>query len=76
MREERGGGDGGQCASCGYYLKNIIKFLLSHIGLVSLVVGYTIVGAFTFSKLESEYEIEVKKNMSSNINMVSNKIIW
>ncbi|XP_071521841.1 potassium channel subfamily K member 18 isoform X2 [Panulirus ornatus] len=59
MREE-----GGQCGNCGYYLKNIIKFLISHIGLVSLVIGYTIVGAFTFKRLEAHHELEVKKNMS------------
>ncbi|XP_047481462.1 uncharacterized protein LOC125033923 isoform X1 [Penaeus chinensis] len=60
MREE-----GGQCDSCGYYLKNIVKFLISHIGLVSLVIGYTIVGAFTFERLEAEHELQIKKNMSS-----------
>ncbi|MPC90270.1 hypothetical protein E2C01_085247 [Portunus trituberculatus] len=67
MREEGGGGggDGGQCGSCGYYLKNIIKFLISHIGLVSLVIGYTIVGAFTFERLEADHERAVKANMSA-----------
>ena len=55
----------GACGSCGYYLKNIIKFLISHIGLVSLVVGYTIIGAFTFERLEAEHELAVKKNMST-----------
>ncbi|XP_069956089.1 potassium channel subfamily K member 18 isoform X2 [Cherax quadricarinatus] len=59
MREEEG-----QCGNCIYYLKNIIKFLISHIGLVSLVIGYTIVGAFTFERLEARHELEVKKNMS------------
>nr|XP_045592884.1 potassium channel subfamily K member 18-like isoform X2 [Procambarus clarkii] len=60
MREEEG-----QCVNCGYYLKNIVKFLISHIGLVSLVIGYTIVGAFTFERFEAPHELEVKKNMSS-----------
>ncbi|XP_042207967.1 uncharacterized protein LOC121856425 isoform X2 [Homarus americanus] len=60
MREEEG-----QCGNCGYYLKNIVKFLISHIGLVSLVIGYTIVGAFTFEWLEAKHELEVKANMSS-----------
>lgn len=64
MREDAGGG-GGQCGSCGYYLKNIIKFLISHIGLVSLVIGYTIVGALTFEYLEAEHELAVKANMSA-----------
>ncbi|KAK7086547.1 hypothetical protein SK128_027173 [Halocaridina rubra] len=52
------------CGNCGYYLKNITKFLISHIGLVSLVVGYTIIGAFTFERLEADHELQVKKNMS------------
>ncbi|XP_066984330.1 potassium channel subfamily K member 18 isoform X3 [Macrobrachium rosenbergii] len=53
------------CGNCGYYFKNIIKFLISHIGLVSLVIGYTIIGAFTFERLESDHEIRVKQNMSN-----------
>ena len=55
----------GGCGTCGYYMKNIVKFLLSHIGLVSLVVGYTIIGAFTFERLESEAELSVKKNVTA-----------
>lgn len=72
MREE-----GGQCDSCGYYLKNIIKFLISHIGLVSLVIGYTIVGAFTFERLEAEHELQIKKNMSSvRLKVSSGDYVW
>jgi len=48
---------------CLHYLRNIVTFLVSHIGLVSLVVGYCIMGAFTFEALESENEILVKKEM-------------
>lgn len=59
------GGGGGRCGPCGSYLKSIVKFLLSHIGLVSLVVGYTIIGAITFQNLESENEKAVKKNMTA-----------
>lgn len=58
------GEEGDRCGTCGSYLKSILKFLVSHIGLVSLVVGYTIIGAFTFARLEAEHEVEVKKNMS------------
>ena len=38
-------------SKCLYYLRNIVTFLVSHIGLVSLVVGYCIMGAFTFEAL-------------------------
>lgn len=48
---------------CLYYLRNIATFLVSHIGLVSLVVGYCIMGAFTFEALEARHEIEVKHEM-------------
>ena len=48
---------------CLYYLRNIATFLVSHIGLVSLVVGYCIMGAFTFEALEAQHEIEVKHEM-------------
>ncbi|XP_076060899.1 potassium two pore domain channel subfamily K member galene isoform X2 [Oratosquilla oratoria] len=53
------------CGDCGQYIKSILKFLASHIGLVSLVVGYTIIGAIIFVELEAEHEMEVKKAMSS-----------
>ncbi|XP_047738950.1 uncharacterized protein LOC108680332 isoform X2 [Hyalella azteca] len=64
----------GSCGTCGSYLKNILKFLLSHIGLVSLVVGYTIVGALTFAKLEAQHEVLVKKNMSSVREKVTDRL--
>lgn len=39
------------------------SFLLSHIGLLSLVVGYCIMGAFIFQELERANEIETKREM-------------
>lgn len=53
------------CGTFGYYMKNILKFLLSHIGLVSLVVGYTLIGAVSFQALEAEQEIMVKRNVTA-----------
>lgn len=53
------------CGTFGYCMKNFIKFLLSHIGLVSLVIGYTIMGAFTFERLEAEEELKIKKNVAA-----------
>ena len=47
-----------------YYLFHICKFLLSHIGLVTLVVSYCILGAFIFEFLEHDYETVIKKNMT------------
>ncbi len=38
------------------YLKVSFKFAFSQIGLVGLVVGYVILGALIFMKIESSYE--------------------
>lgn len=54
---------GGKKNKCLYYLRNIATFLVSHIGLVSLVVGYCIMGAFTFEALEAGHEKKVKREM-------------
>ncbi len=55
MGERKGG-----LAKCFYYGRKITTFLVSHIGLVSMVVGYCIMGAFTFEALERQYETERK----------------
>jgi len=49
--------------------------LLSHIGLLSLVVGYCIMGAFIFRELEYRNELEVKRNMTNNRLQVT-KDLW
>lgn len=43
-------------AKCCYYCRTITTFLFSHIGLFSLVFGYSVVGAFTFRALEAHNE--------------------
>ena len=48
---------------CFYYVRKIATFLVSHIGLVSLVVGYCIAGAFTFEALEADNEKKIKREM-------------
>lgn len=60
-----GGVEGGEKpkGKCLFYLRNIATFLVSHIGLVSLVVGYCIMGAFTFEALEAKHELQVKREM-------------
>ena len=55
-----------KCASCCQFLRKVISFLLSHIGLLSLVVGYCIMGAFVFEILEKDHELMVKRNMTKN----------
>lgn len=50
--------------TCLKVLGSIFSFLFSHIGLLSLVVGYCFLGAFIFEELERYNEIEVKRNMT------------
>ena len=55
-----------KCASCCRFFRKVISFLLSHIGLLSLVVGYCIMGAFVFEILEKDNEKMVKRQMTKN----------
>jgi len=57
-----------------YYARNIATFLVSHIGLVSLVVGYCIMGAFAFEALEADNERQVKRKMSQVREAVTNDL--
>ncbi|GFQ73494.1 uncharacterized protein TNCT_666391 [Trichonephila clavata] len=45
-----------KCSKCRRYCRLVTTFLFSHIGLCGLVVGYSLVGAFTFEALEAGYE--------------------
>ena len=45
--------------SCFQTFKKVTTFLLSHVGLISLIVGYCVIGAFTFEALEHKHELEV-----------------
>jgi hypothetical protein len=56
-----------QCAVCMSGCKKLTTFFLSHVGLISLVVGYCIMGAFTFEALESSHELQVRKVKRFNI---------
>ncbi|XP_023330875.1 uncharacterized protein LOC111703223 isoform X2 [Eurytemora carolleeae] len=51
-----------------------ITFLISHIGLVSLVAGYCTLGAILFEQLERDYELEVKQNMTRTRIKLGNNI--
>ena len=52
-----------KCGACLKVTRSVTSFLLSHIGLLSLVVGYCIMGAFIFQELESSNELETKRIM-------------
>ena len=44
-------------------LRVFFTFIFSHVGLCALVVGYATVGAVIFPFLESEREVEQRKDM-------------
>jgi hypothetical protein len=48
------------------FLKKSFKFAFSQIGLAGLVVGYVILGALLFMKIESEYEKENQNKIEKN----------
>ncbi|XP_054710326.1 TWiK family of potassium channels protein 7-like [Uloborus diversus] len=52
-----------RCAKCRYYCRTGATFLFSHIGLCSLVFGYTVMGAFTFEALEAANELKMRQQM-------------
>ena len=63
-----------KCSLCLKFIRKVLSFLLSHIGLLSLVVGYCIMGAFIFKELERHSEIEVKRNMTKNRLLVTDDL--
>uniref|UniRef100_T1DCH5 Putative voltage-activated potassium channel n=1 Tax=Cupiennius salei TaxID=6928 RepID=T1DCH5_CUPSA len=52
-----------KCGKCRHYCRASTTFLFSHIGLCSLVFGYTLVGAFTFEALEAGNEMRKRLEM-------------
>lgn len=51
-----------KCANC---CKKTFAFLVSHIGLCSLVVGYSIAGGFIFKELEAPFEVKQRNNVAA-----------
>ena len=49
-----------------HYFKVGFKFLFSQIGLLGLVVGYIVIGALIFMKVESSYEKENQEKIEKN----------
>ena len=48
---------------CEYYLKHIVAALFSTLGLLCLMVAYTILGGYVFCQLEYSNEVSVKEDM-------------
>ena len=45
-------------------MKTCLTFIFSHVGLLSMVVGYCIMGGFIFEHLERDHELMVKRDMA------------
>lgn len=63
-----------RCQGCLSFIRQLFGFLFSHIGLLSLVVGYCIMGAFIFEELEKDNEIFVKRNMTRTREAVTEQL--
>jgi len=55
-------------------LRTFLAHLFSHIGLCVLIVGYAIIGAALFERLESGYELEQRDNKYRNWTSTFRKI--
>jgi hypothetical protein len=49
-----------------YYIKIVLKFAFSQIGLAGLVIGYVILGSLIFMKIESSYEKLTQEKIEIN----------
>ncbi|CAI2726597.1 unnamed protein product [Schistosoma spindalis] len=61
-----------KCKKFKKYLKSLIAFLFSHIGLCLVVVGYCILGAFLFRSIEQNHQSNIIHNCT--IELIKNQI--
>merc|ERR1711892_17708 len=61
-------------SKCLIAIRGFFTFIFSHVGLLSLVVGYCILGGITFEHLEKENELQVKRDMAKNRKLLEDKI--
>ena len=55
-------------------MKMFIANLFSHVGLCALVIGYSIMGAVVFNKLEKENELNTRKEVGSSRNIILDQL--
>ncbi|TNN17876.1 Potassium channel subfamily K member 18 [Schistosoma japonicum] len=56
-----------KCRKFKRYLKSLIAFLFSHIGLCLVVVGYCSLGAFLFRSIEQNHQANVIRNCTTEL---------
>lgn len=47
------------------WTRNLVAFLFSNVGIVCLVVGYTIAGAFLFAGIEANFSLNITSEVSN-----------
>ena len=55
-------------------MKSFVANLFSHVGLCALVIGYSIMGAVVFNKLEKENELNTRKEVGSSRNIILDQL--
>ncbi|KAK4878871.1 hypothetical protein RN001_011377 [Aquatica leii] len=53
---------------CKDYVRNFLAFMFSNIGIIGLVVGYTVAGAFIFIYIEGDAEVLLRRTISMQRN--------
>ncbi|XP_018570605.1 TWiK family of potassium channels protein 18 [Anoplophora glabripennis] len=59
---------------CKEYVRQFIAFLFSNVGIIMLVVGYTIAGSFIFQAIESHHILEIKGQVWRNRTIYAQKL--
>lgn len=59
---------------CKDYIRNFLAFMFSNIGIIGLVVGYTVAGAFIFIHIEGDAEDQLRGTISMQRNTKADRI--
>ncbi|XP_031330968.1 TWiK family of potassium channels protein 7 isoform X2 [Photinus pyralis] len=59
---------------CKDYIRNFLAFMFSNIGIIGLVVGYTVAGAFIFIHIEGDQEDILRRTISQQRNIKADTI--
>eukprot|EP00090_Calanus_glacialis_P025224 TRINITY_DN39328_c0_g1_i1.p1 TRINITY_DN39328_c0_g1~~TRINITY_DN39328_c0_g1_i1.p1 ORF type:complete len:176 (-),score=33.98 TRINITY_DN39328_c0_g1_i1:47-574(-) len=66
--------DTSNLTKCLVAIRSFFTFTFSHVGLLSMVMGYCILGGIVFEHLEQENELQVKREMAKNRQLLEDKI--
>ncbi|XP_060533772.1 TWiK family of potassium channels protein 7 [Cylas formicarius] len=59
---------------CKEYVRNFVAFMFSNVGIIGLVVGYTIAGSFIFMAIERGHIIQVKVDAKNNRKLFASRL--